>query len=41
MKQQANPAENQVENADDAWLPDSGAAQPTDADTTLKMVPLP
>ena len=41
MKQQGNPDENQVEDADDAWLPDGGAAQPTSADITAKVVPLP
>ena len=41
MKQQTNPGEKQVENADDAWLPDGGAAQPTGADITMKAVPLP
>ena len=29
MTQQANVDEIQVEDADDAWLPDGGAAQPT------------
>ena len=41
MKQQGNLDESQVEDADDAWLPDGGAAQATGADITVKVVPLP
>ena len=41
MKQQGNLDHNQEEDADDAWLPDGGAAQPTGADITVKVVLLP
>ena len=41
MKQQGNADEVQMEDAGDAWLPDGGAAQPTGADITVKVVPLP
>ena len=40
-KQQGNSDQNQVEDGDDAWLPDGGSAQPTVADITVKVVPLP
>ena len=39
MKQQGVPGEDEVGDADDAWLPDGGAAQPTGADIMVKVVP--
>ena len=41
MKKQANPDDLQLDDAGDAWLPNSDATQPAEEEQRAKVVPLP
>ena len=41
LKKQANPVDGDLDDAGDAWLPNSGATQSADEEQQTKVVPLP